>query len=71
LTKDTPVALRFTLPATNTTLELKGAVAWIDGTRQCGIRFIEVPQSSQYQLDKWLTDRLKGEMPHHLLTHST
>ena len=71
LTKDTPVALRFTLPATNITLELKGAVAWIDGTRQCGIRFIEVPQSSQYQLDKWLTDRLKGEMPHHLLAHST
>jgi len=27
------------------------------------IRFIEVPQSSQYQLDKWLTDRLQEEIP--------
>lgn len=71
LERDTPVALRFTLPTTNTTLELKGEVAWIDGTRQAGVRFIEVPQSSQYQLDKWLTDRLKGELPHHLLAHST
>jgi DNA-binding response OmpR family regulator len=70
LQKDTPVSVRFTLPATNTSLELKGQVAWIDGTRQAGIRFVEVPQSSQYQLDKWLTDRLSGELPHHLLAHS-
>jgi len=28
-----------------------------------GIRFVDVPQSSQYQLDKWLTDHLKKEMP--------
>ncbi len=71
LPKDTPVALRFTLPVTNTTLEVKGQVAWIDGTRQAGIRFIEVPQSSQYQLDKWLTDRLREEMPHNLAAHTT
>lgn len=71
LPKDTPVALRFTLPATNTTLALKGQVAWMDGTRQAGIRFVEVPQSSQYQLDKWLTDRLREEIPHNLVAHST
>jgi len=70
LHKDTPVSLRFTLPASNTTLELKGEIAWIDGARQAGIRFVEVPQSSQYQLDKWLTDRLQGELPHHLLAHT-
>ncbi|HVM94457.1 MAG TPA: PilZ domain-containing protein [Terriglobales bacterium] len=68
--KDTPVALRFTLPATNTTLELKGEVAWVDGTRQAGVRFVEVPQSSQYQLDKWLTDRLREEVPHNLAVHT-
>lgn len=71
LPKDTPVALRFKLPVTNITLELKGQVAWIDGTRQAGIRFVEVPQSSQYQLDKWLTDRLRDEMPNNLVAHST
>ncbi len=71
LPKDTPVALRFKLPVSNITLELKGQVAWIDATRQAGIRFIEVPQSSQYQLDKWLTDRLRDEMPQNLAAHTT
>jgi uncharacterized protein (TIGR02266 family) len=71
LPKETPVSLRFTLPQTNVTLELKGQVAWVDGSRQAGVRFVEVPQSSQYQLDKWLTERLQGELPHHLLAHTT
>jgi DNA-binding response OmpR family regulator len=67
LLKDTEAEFRFTLPASNTSLELKGQVAWNDGTGQVGIRFVQVPQSSQYQLDKWLTDRLQNEMPHPLL----
>lgn len=67
--KDAVAQLRFTLPATNTSLELKGQVAWTDGTGHVGIRFVEVPQSSQYQLDKWLTDRLQDEMPSHPVAH--
>ncbi|MFI5102110.1 MAG: response regulator [Terriglobales bacterium] len=63
LPKEAEAQFRFTLPATNISLELKGRVAWADGTSHAGIRFIEVPQSSQYQLEKWLTDRLQGEMP--------
>jgi uncharacterized protein (TIGR02266 family) len=70
LPKDAPVALRFTLPETNTTLELKGQIAWMDATRQAGVRFVEVPQSSQYQLDQWLTDRLREEMPNNLAAHT-
>jgi DNA-binding response OmpR family regulator len=54
---------RFTLPGVNISLELKGQVAWADGTGHAGIRFLEVPQSSQYQLEKWLTDCLRGELP--------
>ena len=54
---------RFTLPGGNISLELKGVVAWADGASHVGIRFIEVPQNSQLQLDKWLTDRLQEEMP--------
>lgn len=69
LIKDTPVGLRFTLPNSSTSLELKSQVAWADGTGQAGIRFVDVPQSSQYQLDKWLTDRLQSEMPHPLQGH--
>lgn len=68
LPKDAEAELRFTLPASNTSLELKGQVAWNDGTGRVGIRFVQVPQSSQYQLDKWLTDRLQGEMAHGLLS---
>lgn len=70
LVKDAVAQLRFTLPASNTSLELKGQIAWADGTGHAGIRFVEVPQSSQYQLDKWLTDRLQNEMPGHLPAHS-
>lgn len=69
LVKDTVAAIRFTLPASNTALELKGQVAWTDATGCSGIRFVEVPQSSQYQLDKWLTERLQNEMPQHLMAH--
>jgi DNA-binding response OmpR family regulator len=61
--KDVRAQFRFTLPEANITLDLKGEVAWADGTGHAGIRFVEVPQSSQYQLEKWLTDRLQEEMP--------
>ena len=67
LLKDTQAELRFTLPASNISLELKGQVAWNDGTGRVGIRFVQVPQSSQYQLDKWLTERLYDELPHPFL----
>ncbi len=63
LPRDAQARIRFTLPAANISLEVKGQVAWVDGTGHAGIRFVEVPQSSQYQLEKWLTDRLQEEMP--------
>jgi CheY-like chemotaxis protein len=66
LPKETKAQFRFTLPGINTSLELKGQVAWADGTGHAGIRFIDVPQSSQYQLEKWLTERLQEEMPERL-----
>ncbi len=66
LLKDKEAALRFTLPASSISLELKGQIAWNDGTGQVGIRFVQVPQSSQYQLEKWLTDRMQDELSHPL-----
>jgi CheY-like chemotaxis protein len=63
LPKDVQAQFRFTLPGAKISLELKGEVAWSDGTGRVGIRFIEVPQSSQYQLEKWLTERVQEEMP--------
>jgi hypothetical protein len=50
----------------NISLDLKGQVAWADGTGHVGIRFVEVPQSSQYQLEKWLTDHFQTEIPEKL-----
>ncbi len=66
LPQESKARIRFTLPNTKVSLELKGQVAWADGAGRVGIRFIEVPQSSQYELDKWLTDRLQSEMPSRL-----
>jgi CheY-like chemotaxis protein len=66
LPKDAQAKLQFTLPASNISLELKGQIAWADGTGRVGIRFVEVPQSSQYQLDKWLTERMQKELPKRL-----
>jgi DNA-binding response OmpR family regulator len=63
LAKDAQGQITFTLPMVNVSLELKGEIAWADGTGRAGIRFLEVPQSSQYQLEKWLTERLQDEMP--------
>ena len=66
LPKDAQVKLQFSLPGSNTSLELKGQIAWVDGTGHVGVRFVEVPQSSQYQLDKWLTERMQEEVPQRL-----
>ena len=67
--KDPKLMVRFSLPQSSISLELKGAVAWSDGSGRVGLRFIEVPQSSQYQLEKWLTERAKDELPERLHEH--
>jgi response regulator RpfG family c-di-GMP phosphodiesterase len=69
LARDADAKLQFSLPGTNTSLELKGEIAWADGMGHAGIRFVEVPQSSQYQLDKWLTERMQNELPRRMLEH--
>ena len=69
LLKEVPVELQFTLPQSNASLELRGRVAWADGTGHAGIHFVDVPQSSQYQLDRWLTERLENELPQSARDH--
>ena len=64
--KSAGTCLQFTLPGSSSSLEIRGTIAWADSTGNAGIKFVEVPQSSQYQLDKWLTDRLQDEMPDQL-----
>jgi DNA-binding response OmpR family regulator len=67
--KATPLTVRFSLPQSSISLELKGTVAWTDGSGRIGLRFVEVPQSSQYQLDRWLTQRAKTDLPEQLHEH--
>ena len=59
--KDMISKVRFTLPLTGTSLELHAEVAWADKAGRAGLRFIEVPQSSQHQLEAWLTKRLEED----------
>jgi DNA-binding NarL/FixJ family response regulator len=66
LPKDTKAQFRFTLPNSDISLELKGQVAWADGSGRAGVGFVAVPQSAQHQLEKWLSDRLQEEMPRKL-----
>jgi len=67
--KNVVVQVQFILPESNTSLEVKGNVAWADGTGNAGIKFVELPQSSQYQLEQWLGDRLRDELPADLQSH--
>src|SRR5437868_6396386 len=53
--------IQFTLPQTNTSLELKAEVAWADKAGRAGLRFLDVPQSSQHQLETWLTQLLQDQ----------
>jgi len=65
------VMLQFTLPESRSSLELKAEVAWIDDLGRAGIRFTDVPQSSQYQLEKWLTEHLEKKLSPVLRPHLT
>jgi len=69
LPREADVMLQFKLPESNSSLELKAEVAWADDLGRAGIRFTEVPQSSQYQLEKWLTEHLEKQMPAVLRPH--
>ena len=53
--------VEFTLPGSKISMEPKGEIAWADGLGRAGIRFLEVPDSSREQLEKWLMRRLEAE----------
>ncbi|HYK50024.1 MAG TPA: PilZ domain-containing protein [Terriglobales bacterium] len=69
LPREVVANLKFTLPGSHTSLELRGNIAWANTSGKAGVRFVDVPQSSQYQLEKWLTDRIQAELPSLLKPH--
>ncbi len=63
LPKGATPRLQFTLPETNTRLDLESEVVWADLKGRAGLRFQNLPKTSQEQLESWLDERLEEEMP--------
>lgn len=55
--------LQFTLPQTSAKMEVEAEVVWADIKGRAGLRFHDLPKSSQEQLENWLDERLEEEMP--------
>ena len=55
--------LQFTLPDTNQKFEVEAEIVWADVKGRAGLRFVNVPESSQFELEKWLDERMEEEHP--------
>jgi CheY-like chemotaxis protein len=58
LPKGATPRLQFTLPDTGVSLEVETEVAWADIKGHVGLRFHNVPQSSQALLERWLGEQM-------------
>jgi DNA-binding response OmpR family regulator len=63
LPKDATPRLQFTLPETKLALDLEAQVTWADIKGHVGLRFLNVPQSSQELLEKWLNEQMEKQLP--------
>lgn len=52
-----PVSIRFELPETGVSVEAEGEFAWTDNTGNAGIRFVNIPDALQRNLQLWLEKR--------------
>ena len=59
LTKKSGLKVRFALPETKITMEPKAEIAWADGLGRAGIKFVDVPESSREQLERWILRRME------------
>jgi hypothetical protein len=55
--------LKFSLPQSTLQFEVEAEVAWADFKGLAGLRFHNMPKSSQAQLEKWLDERMEEEFP--------
>jgi DNA-binding response OmpR family regulator len=63
LPKGATPRLQFTLPETRVSLDVETEVAWADIKGHVGLRFLNVPQSSQERLEKWLGEQMEEQLP--------
>jgi len=61
LPKGSMTTVSFVLPGTKITMEPKGEIAWADGLGRAGLRFVDVPEVSRDQLEKWILRRMEDE----------
>jgi len=59
LPKDARPRLQFTLPESKLALDVETEIAWADLKGQVGLRFQNVPKSSQELLEKWLSQQME------------
>lgn len=59
LSRKAGLKVRFSLPESKVTMEPKAEVAWADGLGRAGIKFVDVPESSREQLEKWILRRME------------
>lgn len=60
LAKNSSARVRFTLPGTKAVMEPKAEIAWADGLGRAGIKFVDLPESSREQLEKWIVQRIEA-----------
>jgi hypothetical protein len=63
LPKGATTRLKFLLPEVNVPFEVEAEVAWADIKGHVGFRFLNVPQSAQQALEKWLDAQLASSFP--------
>jgi len=63
LPKDATPRLQFTLPETKLALDVEAQVTWADIKGHVGLRFLNVPPSSQELLEKWLNEQMEKQLP--------
>lgn len=60
LPKGASPRVQFTLPGTGQIMDVETVVAWADIKGHVGLRFMNVPQSSQKFLENWLNRQMDG-----------
>jgi DNA-binding response OmpR family regulator len=63
LPKSATPRLQFTLPETKLALDVETELAWADIKGHVGLRFLNVPQSTQERLEKWLKEQVEKQLP--------
>jgi DNA-binding response OmpR family regulator len=63
LPKNAMPRLQFTLPASRLSMDVETEIAWADLKGSVGLRFLNLPASSEELLEKWLNDQLEQEIP--------